>query len=151
MNWLEALYPSPAFPNPVRGAPGVGSTPYFAAYTCVHGSYSPLKGRIEAGEPASGQDPVVMDLLRRVEVVGHRDRPAFAPRITVRARDGTTYPDEFRGDELGWNLAAEIRRISSLFDDLPWPRDQLEGIVQRVSRLEEEARVDSLIRLCVRQ
>jgi 2-methylcitrate dehydratase PrpD len=151
MNWLETLYPSPAFPNPARGAPGIGSTHYFAAYTCVHGSYPSLKGRIEPGEPSSGQDPVVMDLLRRVEVVGHRDRPAFAPRITVRMRDGATYQDEFRGDELEWDLATEIRRISALFDDLPWPRDQLDGIVQRVSRLEEEARVDPLIQLCVQR
>jgi hypothetical protein len=39
MNLLERLCHSPAFPNPVRGAPGVGSTRYFTAYTCVHGSF----------------------------------------------------------------------------------------------------------------
>jgi hypothetical protein len=91
-----------------------------------------------------------MALLRRVEVVGHKDRPPFAPRITVRMRDGTTYQDQLRGDELEWDLATETRRISALFDDMPWPKEKLEGIVQTVSRLEEESRIGPLIRLCVR-
>ena len=49
MNWLETTYPSPAFPNPARSAesPGVGSTHYFTAYTCVNGSYPPLNPRID--------------------------------------------------------------------------------------------------------
>ncbi|MEK7814276.1 MAG: MmgE/PrpD family protein, partial [Chloroflexota bacterium] len=83
MNWLETLYPSPAFPNPARGTPGVGSTHYFTAYTCIHGSYPPLRGRLDPGDRSGGEDPAVMALLRRVEVVGHKDRPPFAPRITV--------------------------------------------------------------------
>jgi 2-methylcitrate dehydratase PrpD len=150
MNWLETLYPSPAFPNPARGTPGVGSTHYFTAYTCVHGSYPPLAPRLDPGERPSGEDRAVMALLPRVEVVGHKDRPPFAPRITVRMRNGTTYLDQLRGDELEWDLATETRRISALFDQMPWPREKLDGIVGTVSRLEDEARVDPLIRLCVR-
>jgi 2-methylcitrate dehydratase PrpD len=151
MNWLETLYPSPAFPNPTRQAPGVGSTHYFTAYTCVHGSYPPLRARLDPGEQAADEDPVVLDLLTRVNVVGHQDRPAFAPRITVQLRDGTTYRDEFQGHELEWDLATEIQRLSPLFDGLPWPRSQLDSLVQTVSRLEEAAHIDALIRLCVRQ
>jgi hypothetical protein len=151
MNWLETLYPSPAFPNPARGRPGVGSTHYFAAYTCVHGYYPPLNPRLEPGEPASGEDLAVMGLLPRVQVVGHQDRRAFAPRITVKLRGGATYQGEFRGDELEWDLATETHRISALFDDMPWPRDQLDGIVGVVSRLEERSRVDPLVQLCVRR
>jgi 2-methylcitrate dehydratase PrpD len=150
MNWLETTYPSPAFPNPTRSSPGVGSTHYFTAYTCVHGNYPPLRPRIEAGERSPGDDPRVMELLRRVEVVGHKDRPAFAPRITIQMRGGTTYQGEFKGQELEWDLATENRRISALFDDINWPREKLDAIVQRVSRLEGEAGVDALVRLCVR-
>ena len=150
MNWLETLYPSPEFPNTTRNAASVGSTHYFAAYTCVHGSYPPLKPRLEPGEQPLGEDPEVMRLLQRVEVVGHKDRSPFAPRITIRLRGGTVYQGELRGDELEWDLATETQRISELFDALPWPRYRLDSIVHTVSRLEEETTVANLVRLCVR-
>jgi 2-methylcitrate dehydratase PrpD len=150
MNWLETTYPSPAFPNPARSRPGVASTHYFTAYTCVHGSYPPLRERIEPGERTSGEEPAVLDLLKRVEVVGHKDRPAFAPRITVRMRDGATHQGEYRGDELEWDLATETRRISALFGRMDWPRQKLDGLVQTVTHLEDEARIDPLMALCVR-
>ena len=150
LNWLETLYPSPAFPNVQRGAPGVGSTHYFAAYTWVHGGYPPLKPRVDPGDSAPGEDPRVMALLQRVRVVGHKDRPAFAPRITVNLRGGATRQGEFHGNELEWDLATETRRISALFDDIPWPRERLEGIVRAVANLEQQSRIDTLIRLCVR-
>ncbi|HZA24985.1 MAG TPA: hypothetical protein VFA32_20715, partial [Dehalococcoidia bacterium] len=150
MNWLETTYPSPAFPNPTRTSPGVGSTHYFTAYTCIHGSYPPLRQRIEAGEQAPGGEPDVMGLLQRVEVVGHQDRPAFAPRITVRMRGGTTYQGECQGQELEWDFSTETQRISALFGDINWPRQKLDGIVQTVSGLEREPRVDPLVQLCVR-
>jgi 2-methylcitrate dehydratase PrpD len=150
MNWLETTYPSPAFPNPVRSSPGVGSTHYFVAYTCLYGSYPPLRPRIEAGESAPGDDSAVMDLLKRVEVIGHKDRRAFAPRITVRMRGGTTYQGEYQGQELEWDLATETARISALFRDMNWPREKLEGLVHTVANLEGESNVDALLRLCVR-
>ncbi len=151
MNWLETLYPSPAFPNPQRSAPGVGSTHYFAAYTCAHGSYPPLKPRINAGEPTPADDQLVMELLNRVEIIGHKDRPAFAPRITIRMVGGTTYQGEYQGNELEWDLATETQRVTALFDDMDWPTYKLQGIVEAVSNLEEALRVDPLIQLCVRE
>ena len=152
MNWLETLYPSPAFPNPARSAeaPAVGSTHYFTAYTCVNGSYSPLRTRIDPGDESSTEEAAVMQLMKLVEVNGHRDRPAFAPRITVSMSGGTEYQGEYRGDELEWNLATETRRVRALFDDLPWPREKLEGISQIISGLEIEQRIDHLIALCVK-
>jgi len=150
MNWLETTYPSPAFPNLTRTSPGVGSTHYFTAYTCINGSYPPLRRRIEAGEPSPGDDSAVMDLLHRTEVIGHQDRPAFAPRITVRMKGGTTYQGEYQGKELEWDLATETRRISALFAHMRWPGDKLDGIVRTVSRFEHEASVDGLVGLCVR-
>ena len=124
MNWLETTYPSPAFPNPTRTSPGVGSTHYFTAYTCVHGGYPPLRPRIEAGEASPGDESSVMDLLKRTEVIGHKGRPAFAPRITVSMKDGTTYQGEYQGQELEWDLATESRRISALFGDIDWPDEK---------------------------
>ena len=151
MNWLETMYPSPAFPNIQRSEPGVGSTHYFTAYTCVHGSYPPLSARLDPGQAAGGEDPTVMDLLGRVEIVGHRDRPAFAPRITIYMSGGTVYQGEYQGNELEWDLATETQRVTALFDDIPWPKQKLNDIVAEVSGLEHSADVNRLIDLCVRE
>jgi len=153
MNLLETSYPSPAFPNPQRSTPGIGSTHYFAAYTCAHGSYPPLKPRIDPGQTSPpttpDDDQVVMNLLGKVDVIGHNDRPAFAPRITIRMVGGTTYQGEFEGTELEWDMATETQRITEIFDGIPWPRYKLQGIVDAVSNLEQAPTLDPLIQLCV--
>ncbi len=171
MNWLETTYPSPAFPSPQRSSPGVGTTHYFAAYTFVHGSYPPLTRRVDpqdrlgdrandplpglpakAGNPpGAGRDREVMDLLKKVEVIGHKDRRAFAPRISIQMVDGTAYQGECQGNEMEWGLDTETRRISEWFPDMPWPREQLQAIVDTVSALEDLPRINPLIQLCVRQ
>ena len=151
MNWLETLYPSPEFPNPQRTSPGVGSTHYFAAYTCINGHYPPLKPRLDPGISSSQESREVMDLMQRVYVVGHRDRPAFAPRITIEVAGGSTYQGEYHGDELKWDLATEVRRISALFPDMSWPADRLSALVDTVSLLEKFPDITQLVQLCVRR
>ena len=155
MNWLETTYPSPAFPSPQRSSPGVGTTHYFAAYTFVHGSYPPLTRRIDPQDQPSGQstdrDREVMDLLKKVEVVGHKDRRAFAPRISIQMVDGTAYQGESQGNEMEWGLDTETSRISEWFPDMSWPREQLQAIVDTVYTLEDLPRINPLIQLCVRQ
>ncbi len=148
MNWLETTYPSPAFPNLTRTSPGVGSTHYFTAYTCVNGSYPPLRQRIEAGEQSPGDDRAVMDLLARTEVIGHKDRPAFAPRITIRMKGGTTYQGEYQGQELEWDLDTETRRIAALFPDIDWPGEKLAAIAETVAALEDQPNLNALVSLC---
>ncbi len=152
MNWLETTYPSPAFPNQDRSMPGVGSTHYFVAYTWVHGSYPPLRQRLDPGlgeTEGVGADRAVTDLQQRVEVTGQKDRANFAPRITVRTRSGDEFHDELTGNELEWDLATETERISALFGDLPWPRAQLDGLVSTVTRLDQEPSIAGLIGTCV--
>ena len=127
----------------------MGSTHYFAAYTCVHGSYPPLKDRIDPGDPTSPDDQQVADLMKRVKVVGEKDRGSFAPRISVVMQDGTEYQGEFGGDELKWDMATETKRISELFGDLGWPIERLESIVEGVAGLEAQPTVQSLIQSCV--
>ena len=87
--------------------------------------------------------------MPRIQVLGHKDRPSFAPRITIVMQDGARYVDEFIGDELKWGLATETRRISALFDDIPWPRQRLDSIVQTVCGLENHASVDLLVGQCI--
>ena len=91
MNWLETTYPSPAFPNPHRAIPGVGSTHYFAAYTWTHRQYPPLRQRLDPG--IDPQDPApdpsdpnpqetanqVANLMQRIEIIGNRQHPHLRP------------------------------------------------------------------------
>ena len=140
MNWLETTYPSPAFPSHDRSMPGVGSTHYFIAYTWVHGSYPPLRQRIDPGLSETESDPTVTNLQQRVEVTCQKDRANFAPRITIRTRSG---------DELKWDLATETKQISALFGGLPWLRAQLDSLVSTVAELDQEPSIAGLIKTCV--
>ncbi len=149
MFWLETTYPSPAFPNSDRNMPGVGSTHYFTAYTWVHGSYPPLRQRLDPGQGATEADRQVMELQQRVEVVGQKDRTSFAPRMTVRTRSGQEFTDGLTGNELEWDLATETARISALFPELPWPSAQLDGLVAAVQGLDSQRDVTGLIATCV--
>jgi 2-methylcitrate dehydratase PrpD len=144
MNWLETSYPSPAFTAPRRPRAGPGSTAYIAAHTCIHGDYPSL-----AWQRPTAADPAVLELVDRVEVVGYEDRPAFAPRITVRMLDGTEHRGELQGDELEWDFATEVRRITALFDEIPWPRERLDDLVDAVSSIEALPSIDAIVRLLV--
>ena len=149
MNWLETTYPSPAFPNTDRRMPGVGSTHYFTAYTWAHGSYPPLRQRLDPGIDSADFDRQVMDLQERVTVDGQRTRGSFAPRITVRTRSGDEVSDEFTGDELKWDFATTSNRLSQLFPDMEWPTDKLSGLASAVSGIDSAPDASGLITCCV--
>lgn len=149
MNWLETLYPSPEFPNPSRGQAIVGSTHYFTAYVAVNGSYPPLRTRIDPGEDeqtatAENHD-AVLRLMHKVETVGHQDRRAFAPRITIEVAGGTAYRGEYQGTELEWGLEEEVNRLRPLFPLIDWPDARLEDIVLAARRVWSAADVNELL------
>ena len=149
MNWLETTYPSPAFPNTDRRMPRVGSTHYFTAYTWIHGSYPPLRQRLDPGIDSADFDRQVMELQERVEVVGERTRGSFAPRITVRTRSGDEFSDELTGDELKWDFATTSARLRELFPEMAWPTSKLEGLVSSVADMESAPGISALINNCV--
>ena len=127
----------------------MGSTHYFTAYTWVHGSYPPLRQRLDPGIDSADFDRQVMSLQERVEVVGQRTRGSFAPRITVRTRAGDEFSDEFTGDELKWDFATVAARISLLFPQMDWPAAKLEGLAVAASSIESAADVAGLVARCV--
>ena len=155
MNWLETTYPSPAFPDhriaqpQVGDEPYVGSTHYFVAYTCVHGHYPYVLRYDTSGRAVAGEDPDVLALMRRVSVVGQKERKTFAPRITVKMSEGAEHQGEMAGDELEWDLATETRRIRDVFPSVPLPVAQLEELVTTVTGLDQLQSIESLPRLTV--
>lgn len=145
MNWLETTYPSPAFPSSARTSPGIGSTHYFAAYTCLNGYYPPLKERVDPEVSSNVQEDQVIKLMDKVTVEGHQDRLAFAPRITILMTDGSEYQGEYYGDELKWDFATETSRITPLFASMDWPLAKLEKIVEIVTDIESQDSIHDLI------
>lgn len=149
LNWLETLYPSPAFPNSSRGRAVIGSTHYFAAYVAVNGAYPPLRTRIDPGDDAAAagaeNHDAVLQLMSKVQTVGHRDRPAFAPRITIETAGDNAYRGEYQGGELAWGLDTEITRLRPLFPAIAWPDDRLEAIVSAVQGIPEAGDISELL------
>jgi 2-methylcitrate dehydratase PrpD len=147
MNWLETSYPSPQFAEAQPGRPPrAGGTNYVAAYTCIHGDFPVLGVR---PNQVSSDEPAVRSLMERVEVLGVWDRKPFAPRITLHMKNGDRIVGEFKGDELEWDLATEMSHLCPVFDQLDWPNDRLEAIVQTVADVERISDVSDLIKHCV--
>ena len=102
----------------------MGSTHYFVAYVAVNGSYPPLRTRIDPGDDANAASAenhdAVVSLMHKVQTVGHKDRPAFAPRITIDMAGGNVYRGEYQGNELGMGPEHRGRTAATVV-----PADQL--------------------------
>ncbi|MBI2848479.1 MAG: MmgE/PrpD family protein [Chloroflexi bacterium] len=155
VNWLETTYPSPAFPRPELREPRVGTIHYVAAYACVEGGYpgygrwweTGLGARKEAGEP--GENPKVLDLMKRVELVASRERDFFSPRITVSMNNGRIYAGEYNQSEFKWDFKEDARRLGAWIPGLPIPEKQYKNFVETVNNLQELTSIKPLIQLCV--
>ncbi|MBI2166298.1 MAG: MmgE/PrpD family protein [Chloroflexi bacterium] len=154
MNWLETSYPSPAFPRPELREPRVGTIHYVTAYVCVEGSY-PIYGRWyegglgrgESGE--KGESPKVTELMRKVRVVGSRERSFFAPRITVKMKDGSLHSGEFTGEEFKLGFEQDARRVREAAPGFPISSQQFERVIEALSHLDKLPSVEPLLRHCV--
>ena len=82
-------------------------------------------------------------------VTGVKERGNFAPGITIKTRSGDEFHDELNGNELKWDLATESQRISEIFDEMPWPRAQLDRLVSITTGLDGRTSLAGLIETCV--
>ena len=130
MNWLETLYPSPAFPNPTEERTEGGRHPLLRR---LHMRARPLSGYqvrewrrgLQAG---ASEDNSVLELMERVNVIGVKDRGSYSPRMTVATKDGNSYVDEMNGGETKWGLETVSLRLREMFDSLVIPASQLEEL-----------------------
>jgi hypothetical protein len=142
VNWLETLYPSPAFPEVGKTAKR-GGTAYFCAYGLACGGY-PVIGRPQAAlagldGPPPPDPPSVLALIPLTRVTPSKERPLMTPRITVHLRDGRALTAEATGREFAWDLAEERRRCRDLLPGLPIPAAQADDLIDLVSQLEKSA------------
>ncbi|MFC1905164.1 MmgE/PrpD family protein, partial [Chloroflexota bacterium] len=152
VNWLEITYPSPAYPRKYLTEPNIGTIHYVTAYVCVEGSY-PTHGRWferagQGGPGETGQPPQVLELMKRVKVVGGKDRDFFSPRITITMKNETSYTGEFTGDEFKWDFEEDARRVIDSLPGIPLARPKFDGLVDRVRHLETLSSMRELTELC---
>jgi 2-methylcitrate dehydratase PrpD len=149
VNWLETLYPSPAFPvRVVEHPPRVGSTQYFSAYGAVTRGYPLLRG----GEPASGETdpPEVLELMNRVTLIPMAHRTLFGPRVTVFTRDGRSYTREGTGREFIWDFETEVNRIRPIGPGLAITAERFDQLIDACRHLERRPiATDALIGLTI--
>ncbi|HWC29515.1 MAG TPA: MmgE/PrpD family protein [Dehalococcoidia bacterium] len=145
VNWMETLYPSPAFPAPSSdNSPRPGSTHYFSAYGVVERGFPLLKTG-----PGPDDPPAVLDLLQRVTLVPSKTQTLFGPKVTIYTRDGKEYTREGTGREFIWDFEQEVRRIAGIAPGIPISEAQYTELIDACRRLESLPRADELIRLTI--
>ena len=149
VNWLETLYPSPAFPAADRmGGPAIGSTHYYSAYGVVRRGFPML--RQATPSPGESDPPEVLDLMRRVTLIPSVGRTLFGPRITIFTKDGRSYTREGTGREFIWDFEEEARRIRPIAPGIKIGEAQFDRLIDSCRRLDALDRAaDTLITLTI--
>jgi 2-methylcitrate dehydratase PrpD len=148
LNWLETTYPSPEFPRRELQQRRVGTTPYVVAQTLCDGDYARYGQWFEhgLGKGQAGERSVsdfVLTLMDKVNISSSRDRPHFAPRITISRTSGERIVDEFNGDEFKWDFDETARRAYDLAAEAGVTAEQVEGLVEAVRTLELASSLDA--------
>jgi hypothetical protein len=146
VNWMETLYPSPAFPTrrEAAGDPKPGSTRYYTAWGVVKRGFPMLSDATTVGK---ADPPEVLELMKRVTIIPSHQMPLFGPRITIFTKDGKSYTRPGTGREFIWDFNEEARRIRGVVPGIPIPAAQFEQIVTVCRDLDRQDRADTLIRL----
>jgi hypothetical protein len=146
MNWIETLYPSPAFPRFADwNVPRVGSTHYYVAHAAVHGGFPMVGGGDQTPTAeASNEDRRVIDFMRRVTLVQEHDRPMFSPAIRVTTTDGNTYDGEYPYARMEWNFAQLVERHQDCLPGFPPGKAGHDALVSVVRNVDGLPSIDQL-------
>ncbi len=127
MNWIETLYPSPAFPRFENWQQArVGETHYFAAHAAVNGGVPVVGGRAfgPTGADLEQDQRVLAFMNQHVKLVPEKQRAMFSPGIVVTMKDGRTYSGEYPYERMEWSFDQLVLRLQ---DCLPGYRPGKSG------------------------
>ena len=137
MNWIETLYPSPAFPRfPDWNKPRVGCTHYFAAHAAVNGGYPVVGGKTfgPTGDDLD-KDKKVLDFMNNhVKLVQEKDRPMFSPGIRIKMKNGTTYTGEYPYERMAWNFDQLVDRLQDCLPGYSLGKSGFDALVETTRR-----------------
>ena len=148
MNWIETLYPSPAFPRfPDWNQPRVGGTHYFAAHAAVNGGY-PVVGGNPFGPPGikPEEDGKVLEFMHsRVRLIQEKDRAMFSPRIVVKMKNGATVSGEYPYGRMAWNLDQLAGRLQDCLPGYALGRSGFDALVETMRGADRLTSVDPIL------
>jgi 2-methylcitrate dehydratase PrpD len=146
MNWIETLYPSPAFPRFAEwNEPRIGSTHYLVAYAAVHGGFPAVGAPLPTStDQPTNRDTRATDFMRRVTLVQERDRAMFSPAIRVTTTDGNVYDGEYPYARMEWNFAQLVERLQDCIPGYPLAKAGHDRLVSSVQQLEDLPTIDPL-------
>ena len=153
MNWIETLYPSPAFPrypdfDEARNDSGRGTTHYYAAHSAVNGGYPVIGGKTYGPTGWDlGADKVVDEFMRtKVHLIQEKNRAMFSPAVTITMKDGTKYTGDYPyHPRLEWTYDEVAKHLEDCLPGFALGEAGLKKIVATVSDLENHSSVQPLI------
>ena len=122
MNWLETLYPSPAFPRFADWQKGrIGETKYFAAHAAVNGGYPVVGGRAfgPTGRDLEADARVLAFMEQHTTLVPEKDRAMFSPAIVVTMKDGGEHRGEYPYQRMEWNFDQLVVQLQDCLPGYP--------------------------------
>lgn len=151
MNWLETLYPSPAFTASASG-PGRKSSEYFCAWGFIAGGY-PRLGRpighmsgLDEGDQID--PPSVIELMQRVAIEGSKQRRPMSPRVVVHTARGR-FEATATGEEFKWGLRETLERSRELVPGMVVSERRFGQIARWVDDIESARSTEPLIGLTI--
>jgi 2-methylcitrate dehydratase PrpD len=154
MNWIETLYPSPAFPRfPDFQEPRIGETKYYVAHAAVNGGYPVVGGRTfgPTGPDLVNDERVLAFMKERVRLVPQKDRAMFSPEITVTMKNGTSHVKDYPYQRMEWNFDQLAARLDACFPQPGLARMKFEGLVELARNLDRLDSLDAIFALLSRQ
>jgi len=148
MNWLETLYPSPAFPRFADWQKArIGETKYFAAHAAVNGGYPVVGGRTfgPTGQDLEADQRVLAFMERHITLVPEKDRPMFSPAIVVTMQDGTRHRGEYPYDRMAWDFDTLVENLQACLPGYPGGKPAFDRLVELARALDTLASVQPII------
>ena len=148
MNWIETLYPSPAFPRFEDWQKArIGETKYFAAHAAVNGGYPVVGGRTfgPTGADLEGDTRVLAFMEQHVTLVPEKDRPMFSPAIVVTLKDGRKHVGEYPYQRMEWNFDQLLVQLQDCLPGYPAGQPGFDALAALARHLDTLPSVQSII------
>jgi hypothetical protein len=147
MNWLEQLYPSPAFPRSWDPSVArVGSTQYCAAHVAVNGGFPVVGGRTYGPTGVElEKDQRVLDFMAsKVRLIGVWNQPMFSPSIQVHMTNKTVYSGKYPYARMSWNYDELVERLVECATNLPGGQARLDSLIELTRTAEDLESVEPI-------
>ena len=139
MNYLETLYPSPAFPQMDPYRPAVGQAHYYAAHAAVNGGVPVVGGRTfgPTGRDLARDQAVLDFMAAHVRLIPVWGQAMFSPTVLIRARNGALYSGTYPYARMEWDFAQLVERLQECLPGYPGGKSAFDRLVDATRSADE--------------